>query len=79
MSRSATSNLLLRFWRFLWKAALALFLFSILWTLAYRWLNPPVTWLMVRNAIEGAPIEKDWASLDEMTPNLPYAAIRIFR
>jgi monofunctional glycosyltransferase len=64
-----------RLWRFFWKASLLLIAASLLWVFAYRWINPPVTWLMLRNAMEGAPIEKQWASLDEMTPNLPYAAI----
>ena len=68
-------SLFARIRRFMLRALLVFLIGSILWAFAYRWINPPGTWLMVRNAIAGAPIEKDWVDLDEMTPNLAYAAI----
>ncbi len=64
-----------RLWRLLGKAVLWFFIISIGWVLLYRLIDPPATYLMVRNAIDGAPIEKEWVDLEDMTINLPYAAI----
>ena len=51
---------------FIGKALLFLFIASILLTVLYRWVNPPVTPLMViRKVTIGAPIEKEWKDLDE--------------
>jgi monofunctional glycosyltransferase len=61
--------------RWLGKALLWFVLISIGWVLLYRLIDPPITYLMIRNGISGAPIEKDWANLSGMTANLPYAAI----
>ncbi|MXU64674.1 monofunctional biosynthetic peptidoglycan transglycosylase [Oceanomicrobium pacificus] len=58
----------LRIWLF--RVALAVFLI----VLALRWINPPVTYLMVRDYLEHDRLEKSWRSLDEMTPWLPLAA-----
>jgi monofunctional glycosyltransferase len=64
-----------KLWRLGWKSLMWFFILSIAWVLLYRLIDPPVTYLMLRNAIDGAPIEKDWADLEDMTVNLPYAAI----
>jgi monofunctional biosynthetic peptidoglycan transglycosylase len=52
-----------------------LFLFSILLTVIYRWVNPPITPLMISRAIGGATINKTWKNLDEISPNMIAAAI----
>lgn len=61
--------------RLLCKALLWFVVISIGWVLLYRLIDPPITYLMLRNGIAGAPIDKDWADLEAMTVNLPYAAI----
>ena len=48
---------------------------SVLWVLAYRWLPVPITWLMARDALAGRHVEREWVSLDQITPALPRAAI----
>lgn len=59
------------FFRIFLKIVLTLFIISILLPLAYRWINPPITPLMVIRRIEGgAPIKKEWRDLDEITPNM---------
>jgi monofunctional biosynthetic peptidoglycan transglycosylase len=52
-----------------------LFLFSILLTLAYKWINPPVTPLMLSRAAGGASINKTWKNIEDISPNLIAAAI----
>ncbi|KQX20202.1 MULTISPECIES: monofunctional biosynthetic peptidoglycan transglycosylase [unclassified Sphingomonas] len=56
----------------------ALFVFvigSVLWVGVYRFVQPPVTVTMIANAVDGRGIAKDWMSIDEMSPNMPLAAI----
>jgi len=48
---------------------------TIFMVLLYKWVNPPITPLMVIRKIEGYSINKDWESLDKMSPNLPLAAL----
>nr|WP_294791212.1 monofunctional biosynthetic peptidoglycan transglycosylase [uncultured Mucilaginibacter sp.] len=68
-------------WRFV-KLALILFIgLSVLGVIAYRFINPPVTWLMITRGFERKAdgkdwkIDKEWRDLDEMSPNMPRAAI----
>lgn len=49
--------------------------FTFLWVLAYRWINPPVTSLMIRDWVAGQTVRREWRSLDALSPNLAYAAI----
>lgn len=65
-----------RFWRFLGKFILVLFLLSVFFTLLYRRVNPPVTPLMViRHVQYGYPIEKEWVPIAEISKYMPRAAI----
>jgi monofunctional biosynthetic peptidoglycan transglycosylase len=57
------------------KICLILFIFSILLTLAYRWINPPITPLMLSRAIGGASINKTWKNIEDISPNMVAAAI----
>ena len=57
------------------KIILGLFLFSVLITLAYKWINPPITPLMLSRAIGGASINKTWKSIEDISPNMVAAAI----
>jgi monofunctional biosynthetic peptidoglycan transglycosylase len=68
-------------WRFV-KLALILFIgLSVLGVIAYRFINPPVTWLMITRGFERKAdgkdwkIDKEWRDFDEMSPNMPRAAI----
>ncbi len=59
----------------LWRIILALFLFSILWVLAYRFVPPPITATMIGDLVGGRGLDKDWMSLDEMDRDMVRAAI----
>jgi len=54
---------------------------SILWVLAYRFINPPITMLMIMRNIERKSdgktfkTEKDWVDLEDMSDNIKRAAI----
>lgn len=57
------------------------FLVSVLWVLAFRFINPPITLLMIMRNIERKSegktfkTEKEWVKLDDMSPNMKRAAI----
>ncbi len=61
--------------RFLLKLVVGLLLFSILWVLAYRFINPPVTATMVGDVVGGRGLSKDWMSLKAMDRDMVRAAI----
>ena len=50
-------------------------LFAVTWALAYRWLNPPITVPMIRDAIAGQHVERTWIALDRISPAMPRAVI----
>ncbi len=60
---------------FLIKLLLGLIVASILWVLAYRFINPPITATMVGDVIAGRGLDKGWMSLDEMDRDMVRAAI----
>jgi monofunctional biosynthetic peptidoglycan transglycosylase len=64
-----------RAWRFLVRAIALFLLASVLMTAIYRWMPPPVTWLMLWRAVEGNWISKNWESYDNISPNLIRAVI----
>ena len=63
------------FFRFIVKLIVGLFILSILWVLAYRFVPPPITATMVGDVIGGRGLSKDWMSLDEMDRDMVRAAI----
>ncbi len=56
-------------------------LVSVLWVLAYRFINPPITLLMVLRNIErktdgkSFKLQKDWVNFEDMSDNMKRAAV----
>ena len=61
--------------RWVAKIVVAMFVLSIAMTVAYRWINPPITLLMISRAFDGTKINKTWVPLDQISPNLVRASI----
>ena len=57
------------------KALLAVVIFSVAWVLAYRWINPPATSLMVRDWVAGKTVQRDWTPIEDMSPRIAYAVL----
>jgi len=53
----------------------ALFLLSIGWVFAYKYIDPPTTSLMLRDGLEGHSVAYSWRDLDRIDPNMPRAVI----
>ncbi len=61
---------------FIAKSVLYFFLFSVLLTLVYRFVNPPITWLMFQRwTFEGYSLDKDWVDIDELPSYVPMAMV----
>jgi monofunctional biosynthetic peptidoglycan transglycosylase len=56
-------------------AALVLLALPLLLLPLYRWVNPPVTTVMLWKALGGAGIEKSWTDLDAISPHLVRAVL----
>jgi monofunctional biosynthetic peptidoglycan transglycosylase len=63
------------FFGWLWRIVMWLFLLSIAWVAAYRFIPPPITATMIGDFIAGRGVAKDWMSLDEMDRDMVRAAI----
>lgn len=71
-----------KIFKFISYSILGFFIFSILITIVYRFINPPITILMVRRSIEQSfsdkrdfRFKKDWVDLDEISPNMVRAVV----
>ncbi|WP_395021807.1 monofunctional biosynthetic peptidoglycan transglycosylase [Dongia sp.] len=68
-------GLVRRVLRFVARAIGLFLLISVFWTALYAWLPVPLTPLMVIRLVQGHGFSKDWVSYEEISPNLPRAAI----
>ena len=63
------------------KVLLWFFMFSVIWVLAYRFINPPITFLMVQRNWERkaedkpAKIKKEWIKFEDISDNMKRAAV----
>ena len=60
---------------FLVKLVIGLILLSILWVLAYRFINPPITATMIGDVAAGRGATREWMGLDEIDRDMVRAAI----
>ncbi|MGL6042975.1 MAG: monofunctional biosynthetic peptidoglycan transglycosylase [Sandaracinobacteroides sp.] len=61
--------------KWLVKAVLGLVAFSLVWTLAYRFVNPPATYLSIRDRVAGVEVKQEWVGLSGMSRHIPRAVI----
>jgi monofunctional glycosyltransferase len=75
MARGQSKNIAYKV--FIWTIRLGIFFVaaSVILTLIYRFVPPPVTATMLSDVFAGRGLEKDWMSLDEMDPDMPRAVI----
>ncbi|MCH8685598.1 monofunctional biosynthetic peptidoglycan transglycosylase [Pedomonas mirosovicensis] len=68
-------SFLARLFSWLIRAAVVWVALTCLWVLAYRWINPPVTSLMIRDWAAGETVRRDWVPIENISPRLAYAAM----
>src|SRR5574344_695313 len=65
-----------QFWKIILYIIVFFFGITLFMTLLYRWVNPPVTPLMVIRKIDkNYDITKKWVDIDHISPQLPLAAL----
>ena len=69
--RSLPARILL----FLVKLVVAFVLISLLWVLAYRFINPPITATMIGDLIAGRGATRDWMAIQDIDRDMVRAAI----
>ncbi len=57
------------------KAVLAFLILSVLWVLAYRFINPPITATMMGDVIAGRGATRAWMSLDDIDRDMVRAVV----
>ena len=57
------------------KLVVAFFLISILWVVAYRFINPPITATMVADLVAGRGATRDWMPISQLDRDMVRAAI----
>ncbi len=60
-------------WILKWLVRLAAL--AALLVFAYRYVNPPITWLILTEWVRLGDVTRDWKSLDEISPNLSRAVV----
>ncbi|HEY5407827.1 MAG TPA: transglycosylase domain-containing protein, partial [Ginsengibacter sp.] len=68
-------GLIKRILRIILKTVIYCFLFSILYILFCKWINPPITLTQMASVIEGHGLHRDYVSLNEMNPNVKLAVM----
>jgi monofunctional biosynthetic peptidoglycan transglycosylase len=57
------------------KLILALIILSVLWVLAYRYVNPPITFTMMSDIVAGRGAHKDWMPIEQIDRDAVRASI----
>src|SRR5829696_7453068 len=73
--RAGERSVFVRIVRFLVKLVLIFLIGSVLWVLAYRFVNPPTTATMLGDIVAGRGATRDWMSIDEIDRDMVRAAI----
>jgi monofunctional glycosyltransferase len=59
----------------IFKVVLAFLVFSALWVLAYRFINPPITMTMIGDIIDGRGATQDWMPIERIDRDMVRAVI----
>jgi monofunctional biosynthetic peptidoglycan transglycosylase len=73
--RRRSRSLVSRITGWIVKLVVAFFLFSILWVLAYRFINPPITITMLGDVIAGRGATRDWMPISQIDRDMIRASI----
>ena len=73
--RRRSGSLIGRFIGWIVKLILALIIVSVLWVLAYRFVNPPITATMLGDIFAGRGAARDWMQVGEIDRDMVRAAI----
>src|SRR5215218_4921344 len=73
--RRRKGSLLRRIIGWIIKLILAFLIISVLWVLAYRFVNPPITFTMIGDMVAGRGAEKDWMPISRIDRDMVRSSI----
>ena len=73
--RARSGSLIGRIFGWILKLIVAFFVISILWVLAYRFVNPPITVTMLGDMVAGRGATRDWMPIGQMDRDMVRASI----
>ncbi len=73
--KPAKRSILTRVFRFFMKLFLYGFLFSILYILFCKWINPPITITQLNSVLRGYGLQRDYVDINNMSPNIKLAVM----
>jgi monofunctional glycosyltransferase len=73
--RRSEGSIIGRILRWIVKLVIAFILISVLWVLAYRFINPPITATMIGDEIAGRGATRDWMPIGQIDRDMVRAAI----
>jgi monofunctional glycosyltransferase len=68
-------NLLQRIWRLIWKTFLLLFIAQLVYLVALKWIDPPITLTQSASWISGDGLKRDYVDYNEMSSQIKLAVI----
>lgn len=69
-------KVLKRIWKWTVRLVLSFFVFSICWVLLYRWVDPPITYLQLRENLKSEQQQlKEWRDFDEISKYMSLAVV----
>ena len=69
------NNLLNRLWKKLKRIALWIFVLHLIYIIALRWVNPPITITQLTNWVQGHGLKRDYVDFENMSPNIRLAVM----
>ncbi len=69
------NNLLVKAWRIIIRILLYGLVFSILYILFCKWINPPVTITQLSSLVSGNGLKRDYINIEDMSPNIKTAVM----
>jgi monofunctional biosynthetic peptidoglycan transglycosylase len=69
------NNLLNRLWKKLKRIALWIFVLHLVYIIALRWANPPITITQLSNWVQGHGLKRDYVDFENMSPNIRLAVM----
>ncbi len=75
------NSLLSKIWYYTWRTIFGFLIFTNLWVITYKFINPPITWLMIQRGFEQKSagdnwdIRQKWVAYDDISKHFKQAAI----
>jgi monofunctional biosynthetic peptidoglycan transglycosylase len=73
--RTRKRSLISRLIGWIVKLVLAFLIISVLWVLAYRFVNPPITFTMIGDLVSGRGATRDWMPINQIDRDMVHASI----